>query len=510
MPGRASRLHVVTEATPSRESATDPEVDASPRAEESSFRTAPWSVRAFLVTCGVAALALPFLLRELGPDETPQPLWLTLVVLLAVSVLNVEISRALAGGLERTHQPHKALSAWSFASALLLPVPYLLVVVPLTYAHARWRGLRLPLWKWVGSAAYLVLAGVAAALTRDAVFGDRVNWMAGNGGLGLLALLASAAAFLAVESLLFAGSAYLNTAEDEVWLRRTLASRSFYGTEVAVLLIGGLLAAVWTGGPWFVLFFLPIYAMAQRAAMHEPLRERAAAAAELAEKNDELEIAGQFKVDLLGMVGHEIGNPLTSILGYSQLGTEALADGDTRAAQAALVVVERNAAQIRSVLHEILGFVRTDGMAVTAQPEMCELAPRLRLAADTQPPDRQPEVRCPRGLSALVQPGHLDQVLANLLSNAEKYAGGATHLTAVRVDDDRVEIQVQDAGPGVPATFRDELFRRFSRDSRTSRQVSGTGLGLFISQELVRANGGEISYRDAIPCGAMFVVTLPG
>lgn len=101
-------------------------------------------------------------------------------------------------------------------------------------------------------------------------------------------------------------------------------------------------------------------------------------------------------------------------------------------------------------------------------------------------------------------------MLANLLSNAEKYAGGANRLLAARVDAERVEIQIQDAGPGVPAAFRDELFRRFSRDSRTARQVSGTGLGLFISQELVRANGGEISYRDAVPQGAVFVVTLPG
>lgn len=500
----------MTDASPSRQPAPEVGTAAPDPAAAPTFRTAPARFRAFLLTCEIAALVLPFLLGDLGPDETAHPIWLTIAALVGVSVLNVEISRALAGGLEWTHQPHKALSAWAFASALLLPVTLLLVVVPLTYAHARWRGLRLPLWKWVGSAAYLVLAGLAAALVREVVFGDRVNWMDGNGGRGLLALLASALVFLAVESALFAGSALLNVPEDEVWLRETLTTASFYSTEMAVLLIGGLLAAVWTGGPWFVLFFVPIYVLAQRAALHEPLRARADAAAALAAKNDELESAGQFKVDLLGMVGHEIGNPLTSILGYSQLGTEALDEGDTRTAQAAMVVVERNAAQIRSVLHEILGFVRSDRNALTALPEMCELAPRLRAAADTQPPGRQPEIRCPAGLAALIQPGHLDQVLANLLSNAEKYAGGATHLTAARVDPDRVEITVRDAGPGVPVGFRSELFRRFSRDGTTARQVSGTGLGLFISQELVRANGGEISYRDGVPCGAVFAVTLPG
>ena len=239
------------------------------------FGERPWPVRLWIGGSVLLALVLPVLLARVGDVAVHNDELLTVATLLAVSVLNVEIGRRLEGGMAGSHRPHKALSAWGFGSALLLPLPWLLLVVPLSYAHARWRGIRLPLWKWVGSAAYVVLASVVAGLVAHRIHGGDPNWMAGEGGRGLLAVLAAALAFLAVETLLFHGSAYLNDADDEVWLRRTLAGPSFYVTELAVLMIGGLTAAIWTGGAWFLLLCAPVYLLAQRAALHEPLRELA-------------------------------------------------------------------------------------------------------------------------------------------------------------------------------------------------------------------------------------------
>lgn len=470
------------------------------------FWRTPVRVRVFLIAVAVAAVVLPFLTRDHGVHVPEHSAWLTAAVLMAISVLNVEIGRVLAGGLAESHQPHKALSAWAFASALLLPPLWLLLIVPFTYAHTRWRGLRVPLWKWVGSAFFLVLCGLAAALVSDALYGDG-NWMLGNGGRGMVAIGAAAVAFLALESSLFAAIAYLNVAEDEVWLRQTLQTPSYYLTEGGVLLIGGLLSAVWTGGAWFVLIFLPIYTLAQRAVLHEPLRERAQAAAQLAETNAELERANEFKADLMGMLGHEIGNPLTSVVGYAQVGAEALAGGDAGTAQRSLGIIDRNAEQMRLVLHDILSLVSSERGALVAHPEACLLEPHLRSAITVHPELPAPVVECPPDLVALVQPGHLDQILANLLSNAQKYAGGATRLGACVVGE-HVEIQVADAGPGVPDALRDRLFERFSRGEGTAGQVSGTGLGLFITRELARANGGDVTYRAGDPAGSVFVVTL--
>jgi len=145
----------------------------------------------------------------------------------------------------------------------------------LTYAHARWRGLRVTPWKWIGSAAYVVLAGLGASIAARAVMGAEPNLMDGNGAAGLIAVLVAAAAFLVIETVLFHGSAHLNHAADEAWLRHTLGTPSFYLTEAGVLFVGGLSAAIWTGGGWFALLLAPVFLVTQQAALHEPLRERA-------------------------------------------------------------------------------------------------------------------------------------------------------------------------------------------------------------------------------------------
>jgi signal transduction histidine kinase len=301
----------------------------------------------------------------------------------------------------------------------------------------------------------------------------------------------------------------LNHVADEEWLRRTLRDPSFYLTELGVLFVACLLVAVWTGGPWFVVLLLPLYALVQRAALHEPMRERAETAAQLAEQNARLEEANQFKIDLVGMLGHEVGNPLTSIVGYGQVGREAIEEGDVVLARRCFEVVERNAAQIERVCADILALAKSERGALSARPQSCHLRPQLEAAAAGQPPGRQPVVECPDELRAMVQPDHFDQVVANLLSNADKYGGGATRIVAVADGADRVAVSVLDEGAGVPAEFQGRLFERFSRDVASARQAAGTGLGLFITRELARANGGDVGYRDGSPSGSVFTLTLP-
>ena len=474
------------------------------------FRDAPLREQAFIsASCG-AAVVLPIALAEplssTRFDTGLPPDWVAAVVLVAISALNVEIGRALTGGLARAQQPHKALSAWAFVCAMILPTGWLLVVVPLTYLHARYRGLLVPLWKWIGSGAFMVLAGVAAATVPRLLQGGLPNWMEGNGAEGLPVLVLAAAAFLAVESALFAGSAWLNHAHDEQWLRGQLTSPGFYLTEAGVILLGGLLAAVWTAGTWFVLLFLPVYALMQRAVLLEPLRENAAMAQELVETNRQLEAISEFKSDLMGMLAHEIGNPLSAVSGYTEVAVDALAVGETGTVDRALTVVARNSRQIREVLHDIVSLVETNPGGLAARPEPVLLAPRLQAAAAAQPLGHQPEVSCPADLVALVQPSHLDQVLANLLGNAGKYAGGATCLAA-RAVDGQVVVHVDDEGPGIPEDFREDAFRRRARHPATADTVVGRGLGLHISRALALANGGDLRVGEK-EVGARFELVL--
>jgi diguanylate cyclase (GGDEF)-like protein len=232
-------------------------------------------LRLHIAACVVAALAAPVVLTDASPRALPSGIWPTMALLVALSVVNLEWGRLLEGGVARSHRPHKALSAWAFAAALLLPTWCLVPVVVLTYGHARWRGLRLPLWKWIGSGAYVTLSALAAALSmRRLEAGMDADWAAG-GGAGLLLVAAAGAVFLGVQTLLFHGSAYLNEADDEVWLRNTLRSRGFYLTEAGTLVVGAVSAAVWIAQSWLVLLMIPVYGLTQRAALHEPLLERA-------------------------------------------------------------------------------------------------------------------------------------------------------------------------------------------------------------------------------------------
>ena len=479
------------------------------------YRRTPLQMRVYYVLVLLSALTLPWAVPlEL---RVTVPEWFTVLSLIAMSALNVEIGRRLSGGLATTHQPHKALSAWAFACGLLLATPWLLVVVPLSYAHARWRGLRVSLWKWIGSGAYLVLCGYAVAWVRHLTLGDQVNWMAGQGGRGFAVMCLAGAVFLALEGALFWGSAVFNHREDEIWLRATLTSPSFYLAEGGVLLVGGLLSAVWTGGSWFGIFFIPVYVMIQHAVLLVPLRERAAAAEMLAAKNlalgalnEDLEDANQFKVDLLGMLGHELGNPLTAVLGFAEFGAASAGQRGELETQRSFQVIGRNAEQMRAVVADILSLVTSERGALAALPERTQLALRLSHSAAATRATGQPAlaVDCPVDLYAMVQPGHLDQILGNLLSNADKYGGGVVSLRARQVDDDWVEVVVEDHGPGVPEEFREHLFARYTRDARTAERVMGTGLGLFISRELAHANGGELVHREAHPQGSEFVLRL--
>ena len=235
----------------------------------------PLRCRIWVTSAVVGAVILPLTVHGRGRSHLAHSELLTGALLVGLSILSVEIGRTVEGGASQGQRPHKGLSAWAFAAAILLPTWWLLPVVAVTYAHAWWRGMRVPPWKWIGSAGYVVLAGLGASMVASNGLGSETDLMQGDGLRGLVVVVAAAALFVAIETVLFHGSAYLNRADDEVWLRQTLRSPSFYLTEAAVLLIGGLSSAIWTGGGWFLLLLIPVYAITQRAVLYEPLRERA-------------------------------------------------------------------------------------------------------------------------------------------------------------------------------------------------------------------------------------------
>jgi signal transduction histidine kinase len=110
-----------------------------------------------------------------------------------------------------------------------------------------------------------------------------------------------------------------------------------------------------------------------------------------------------------------------------------------------------------------------------------------------------------------ISPDALRHIVLNLFDNAVKY-GPQGQTIGVRVDRTAAaaRISVTDQGPGIPAGERNTIWEPFNRGtSRVTRSVGGSGIGLTIVRDLVRANGGTIRVDDASGGGAAFVVELP-
>lgn len=191
--------------------------------------------------------------------------WQVLGFAVACAAFNVEWGRLAEGGRRSGQRPHKGLSAWPLAAALLAPIWVCAAATVVIYSHARWRGMRVQLWKWLGSGTFVALAAVVATSGGSDVL------VHGAGPRELLVAALTVGLFVLVEGALFAAVAWTNAAEDEVWLRAQLRSAGFYATEAGVGCCGLLTAVVWARSPWLVGLVVPIFPLLQQAVLFEPL-----------------------------------------------------------------------------------------------------------------------------------------------------------------------------------------------------------------------------------------------
>ena len=113
--------------------------------------------------------------------------------------------------------------------------------------------------------------------------------------------------------------------------------------------------------------------------------------------------------------------------------------------------------------------------------------------------------------SVIADPDRLEQVMANLLSNAAKFspAGGLVRIAVFEGNAGPV-ISVADEGPGIPRDFRGRIFERFAQaDSSDTRQKGGSGLGLAIVKAIVTRHGGRVWFETEEGVGTTFFFSIP-
>jgi len=232
--------------------------------------------------------------------------------------------------------------------------------------------------------------------------------------------------------------------------------------------------------------------------------------AELQAANDQLGEAAQLKDDLLSMASHELRTPLTPILGFLEI-LGARGDNLTVEQQQMVRSMGSNARRMLRLVDDLLVVSRAAADVLVSRPEHVDARQVLEPVLEELSDRLQDVELAVDDCYPFVDPQHLQQIILNLLTNAGKYGAAPMTVRAVPRGEDRVAIEVADAGPGVPQAFQEHMWERFvQKDRGDTRTATGTGLGLSIVRLLAEANGGHVSYRDAVPTGAVFIVELPG
>ncbi|MDO9075157.1 MAG: PAS domain-containing protein [Rubrivivax sp.] len=233
---------------------------------------------------------------------------------------------------------------------------------------------------------------------------------------------------------------------------------------------------------------------------------------ELIAARDAAELASRAKGEFLSSMSHELRTPMNAILGFSQL-LELDRGLDTRAAGYVREIL-RAGHHLLTLINEVLDLARIESGRMSLSPEALPLAELVQEAETlVRPLAQQHDVTLTveplPGLVVRADRLRLKQVLLNLLSNAVKYnrTGGSVQVRAQARDMFTVRISVIDTGIGIAAQHLPQLFQPFSRVGGSSAE--GTGIGLSISERLVRLMGGQIGVHSQPGMGSEFWVDLP-
>lgn len=223
--------------------------------------------------------------------------------------------------------------------------------------------------------------------------------------------------------------------------------------------------------------------------------------------------ANQLLSDTMGMLGHDMRQPLAVTLGYLEHLRGHVADMEPEVLEQRLDRVHAAARRIRRLLDDVLSMATLDSDQLKVDPQVVAVDGLLAdVVSELGEVDATALTIAPgsaRGLEVHADPFHLRQSLVNLAVNAKRYGEPPFELSA-RLTDGRVEVAVSDAGAGVPDDLLPRLFTRFARgENQSERSAGSTGFGLYLVRQLVEANDGTVDYRPRDPAGACFTITLP-
>lgn len=265
----------------------------------------------------------------------------------------------------------------------------------------------------------------------------------------------------------------------------------------------------------YVLFFLLLTASIIFLTSRQARRKAAEKASfEIARKDAELQKQlYASKVSLLTSIAHEIQTPLSLVKAPIETLKHKMGNYADYSVKEYLEVIDRNADRLSQLLNELLDFRRMENGGITLNPsdyDICSLVQtvfaRFKLAA------RQRRIKMvlelpEEPLVTAVDKNAFDNVVGNLLSNAIKY-GKSRILLKVETADGWFRVILENDGIPVPREKRESIFRPFERFVPENSLVSGTGIGMFVSRNLVELHGGSLKMDEDLQTNR-FIASFP-
>ena len=225
----------------------------------------------------------------------------------------------------------------------------------------------------------------------------------------------------------------------------------------------------------------------------------------------------RIRDEFVSTVSHELRTPVSAIKGAVDLVAGGMAGDVSADAQSMVEIASRNADRMLHLVDDILALQSLDAGGMPFSMQTVDMRALVGEAVEANAPYAQgygvrvvlESDTCPCPVTA--DPERVGQVLANLFSNAAKFAPpGRPVRVAVQRVGDAVRVTVADEGPGIPEAARELVFARFRQvDGTTTRSQDGSGLGLAISKAIVDRLGGALDFESTVGEGTTFHFDLP-
>jgi signal transduction histidine kinase len=256
----------------------------------------------------------------------------------------------------------------------------------------------------------------------------------------------------------------------------------------------------------------------------EPLRDAAGATVgligaatvitEQKRAQEELSRTLAFREQLMGILGHDLRNPLSAVRVLASLLSRR--EDLPASVRQSISDIERAGQRMLEMIGTLLDFTEsrfTERLPIAPEPtdihETCRSVVEELLAAER---DRAIELELRGDGRGVWDPARMAQVVSNLVANALKHGSvNAPVRVSVGGDDDEVVLKVANQGPAIPPELVAVLFEPFCRGPgpRDGSRARGLGLGLYIARQIVNAHGGDIGVESTAAQGTTFTVTLP-